>query len=148
MQMVHMKANLFFNFFLIVLTIFLMDAIREIFKYKKEEETLMTNKAAGELSNVENMMEFRAQRNFYITGMALFLWFVIRHLVLLISNTADLIDDCDALQKENDVLKKELETLVLKRASDDIEKPFTVEKQALLTDDMRSRSRSRPKKEL
>ena len=146
--MVHMKANLFFNFFLIVLTIFLLDAIREIFKYKREEDTLMTDKVAGEFSNVETMMEFRAQRNFYITGMALFLWFVIRHLVLLISNAADLIDDCDALQKENDVLKKELETLVLKRASDEIEKPSVVDKEGLLTDDMRSRSRSRPKKEL
>jgi hypothetical protein len=124
-----------------------MDAIREIFKYKKQEDILITEKASGELSSLETMMEFRAQRNFYITGMALFLWFIIRHLILLISNAADLIDDCDNLQKENDVLKKELETLVLKRALDETEKLSAGEKEGLLTENMRPRSRSRPQKE-
>lgn len=46
------------------------------------------------------MRLFRAQRNFYISGFAIFLSLVIRRLVILISNQATLLAQCEASMRQ------------------------------------------------
>jgi len=48
----------------------------------------------------ENMRLFRAQRNFYISGFALFLSLVIRRLVILISTQASLLAQNEAAMRQ------------------------------------------------
>lgn len=48
----------------------------------------------------QSMKMFRAQRNFYIAGFALFLWLVIRRLVTLISFQANLMASNEAVLKQ------------------------------------------------
>ncbi|CAK1542010.1 unnamed protein product [Leptosia nina] len=55
-----------------------MDAIREMRKYSNSDHVHLTSEMKG------NVKLFRAQRNFYITGFAIFLAFVIRRLVTMI----------------------------------------------------------------
>ncbi len=53
---------------------YFIDSIREIVKYKP---ALDPNKPHGHVHGTHSdavIREFRAQRNFYITGFALFLW--------------------------------------------------------------------------
>lgn len=49
---------------------------------------------------MELVKEFRAQRNFYISGTALFLWFVIKRLLALITNAAQLIAENSAAKSQ------------------------------------------------
>ncbi|CAF4443594.1 unnamed protein product, partial [Rotaria magnacalcarata] len=46
------------------------------------------------------MKEFRSQRNFYIAGFALFLWFVIKRLISLLSTVARKMADSAAARKQ------------------------------------------------
>ena len=100
------------------------DAIREIYKYKRTEE-LHSRKNASEWA----AKEFRAQRNIflieieidlrsivfifyfllaignlYITGISLFLCFVIKRLVVLISNAADLAMEKKVIEIEKNTI--------------------------------------------
>ena len=69
-------ASLYFNVILIALVLFLLDAIREITKYKTRLNSA-NDPQHGSLHygpTMELVREFRAQRNFYISGTSLFLW--------------------------------------------------------------------------
>jgi hypothetical protein len=61
-------ASFYFNSILIVLSVLFIDAVREIYVHKNQ------SMFDQEAKNVQMLKEFRAQRNFYITGMALLLW--------------------------------------------------------------------------
>lgn len=92
------QAAIYFTVLLGVLCLFLLDAIREIRKYSNEPGTDSHQQLNMELQG--NMRLFRAQRNFYISGFALFLCLVIRRLVILISAQATLIaENTAALQQ-------------------------------------------------
>lgn len=47
-----------------------------------------------------SMRMFRAQRNFYISGFAIFLVLVIRRLVILISNQAEMAAESEAVKRQ------------------------------------------------
>ncbi|KAL0281561.1 UNVERIFIED_CONTAM: hypothetical protein PYX00_002509 [Menopon gallinae] len=84
------QASWYFCVLLFVLVLFLLDAIREMRKYSNADSNTKGTTAPHQL-DLEmqvNMRLFRAQRNFYISGFALFLSFVIRRLVILISSLA------------------------------------------------------------
>jgi B-cell receptor-associated protein 31 len=69
-------GSLYFNVILVALVLLLLDAIREITKYKTRLNT-SNDPTHGSLHygpTMELVREFRAQRNFYISGTALFLW--------------------------------------------------------------------------
>ncbi|KAM3957569.1 B-cell receptor-associated protein 29 [Aphomia sociella] len=87
------QASIYFLILVGVLILCLLDAIREMQKYSNIESTEHQHLDA-EMQG--NMRLFRAQRNFYISGFALFLLIVIRRLVQMISELATLLAQCEA----------------------------------------------------
>lgn len=97
LQSLSNQASVYFLVLLAILVLFLLDAIREIRKYSTVEHT-----EHGHLDSEMqgNMRLFRAQRNFYISGFALFLCLVIRRLVILISAQASLLAERSAALRQ------------------------------------------------
>lgn len=97
LAMLGRQAQMYFYLLLGVLTLFILEAIREMRKYSHHEHD-------GEVHlNVEmqhSMRLFRAQRNFYISGFSIFLVLVIRRLVTLISAQASLLAQSEASLKQ------------------------------------------------
>ncbi|CRL04337.1 CLUMA_CG017430, isoform A [Clunio marinus] len=89
------QAQIYFYLVLGVLVIFLLEAIREMRKYSNVEEETTLN-----LGMQHSMRLFRAQRNFYISGFAIFLSLVIRRLIILISQQASLIANSEASMRQ------------------------------------------------
>nr|XP_018668627.1 B-cell receptor-associated protein 31 [Ciona intestinalis] len=93
-------GNIYFMVLISILCLLFADAVREVRKYSLPDAQQVN------LSNNPNaqdhvlMMLFRAQRNLYISGFALFLWLVLRRLVLLISNSATLEIQGEAFRKQ------------------------------------------------
>merc|ERR1712012_930812 len=97
---------------------FFLDAIREMQKYSAEE----TQQKTVGMSHLDTQMQmhmrlFRAQRNFYIAGFALFLCLVIKRLVSLISANAGLQAEKDAAMKQAESASRAAETF-MKSAGD------------------------------
>jgi B-cell receptor-associated protein 31 len=92
-------SNIYFNIFIAILVLLFLESIRETWKYSgpMESEEL---KRYPEAENVYHMKLFRAQRNMYIAGFALFLWFVLRRLVTLIAREATLMAESEASLKQ------------------------------------------------
>ncbi|XP_006611532.1 B-cell receptor-associated protein 31-like [Apis dorsata] len=91
------QGTFFFLLLLGILVLFLLDAIREMRKYStniEHKEYHLDTEMQG------NMRLFRAQRNFYICGFALFLSLVIRRLVTLISAQAILLAQNEAAMRQ------------------------------------------------
>nr|QBH73429.1 bcr-associated protein [Eurycantha calcarata] len=88
------QASIYFFMLLAILVLFFLDAIREMKKYSSSEVEAAHAHLDAEMQ--VNMRLFRAQRNFYISGFALFLALVIRRLVLLISTQASLLAESEA----------------------------------------------------
>ncbi|XP_070163698.1 B-cell receptor-associated protein 31 [Polyergus mexicanus] len=97
LQSITNQASIYFIILLGVLVLFLLDAIREMRKYSKTGDH--TDHHLN-LEMQENMRLFRAQRNFYISGFALFLSLVIRRLVTLISTQATLLAQNEAAMRQ------------------------------------------------
>lgn len=97
LQSLSNQASFYFLILLAILVLFLLDAIREMRKYSSTEHT-----DHGHLdSEMQGSMRlFRAQRNFYICGFALFLSLVIRRLVILISTQATLLAQSAAAMRQ------------------------------------------------
>ncbi|GFG37265.1 hypothetical protein Cfor_10958 [Coptotermes formosanus] len=93
------QASIYFFVLLAVLVLFFLDAIREMRKYSSPETTEATHAHLDAEMQV-NMRLFRAQRNFYISGFALFLSMVIRRLVILISQQASLLAQSEAAMRQ------------------------------------------------
>ncbi|XP_013170200.1 PREDICTED: B-cell receptor-associated protein 31 [Papilio xuthus] len=87
------QASIYFLILIGVLVLCLLDAIREMQKYSNMESSDHQHLDA-EMQG--NMRLFRAQRNFYISGFALFLLIVIRRLIQLISELATVLATSEA----------------------------------------------------
>ena len=80
------NAGKYFKIILGILTLFFFESIREMFKYKNILEILSHDNYHHHGSNAINLAkEFRAQRNLYITGSSILLYFVINRLFSLIT---------------------------------------------------------------
>ncbi|XP_032682162.1 B-cell receptor-associated protein 31 [Odontomachus brunneus] len=99
LQSISNRASIYFVVLLGVLVLFLLDAIREMRKYSTSLDHTEHHHNMN-LEMQENMRLFRAQRNFYISGFALFLSLVIRRLVLLISIQANLLAQNEAAMRQ------------------------------------------------
>jgi len=113
-------GSLYFNVILVALVLLLLDAIREITKYKTRLNT-SNDPTHGSLHygpTMELVREFRAQRNFYISGTALFLWFVIKRLLTLITNSAHLIVENTAVKKQAESASRTAAALLEEAAKD------------------------------
>jgi len=86
------QAHLYFYGFLIILILLFIDSIREMRRYSIGKEA---DSEHGHLdAELQHSMKlFRAQRNFYVAGFALFLYLVIRRLIQLINDYARVIAD-------------------------------------------------------
>merc|ERR1712228_336384 len=98
-----LENQLIYYFYVLVaiLILFFLDAIREMQKYSTEEQ----NQNKSGMSHLDAQMQmhgrlFRAQRNFYISGFALFLCLVIRKMVTLMINNAVLEVEREAAMKQ------------------------------------------------
>lgn len=97
LAMLSRQAQTYFYLLLFVLVLFLLEAIREMRKYSHSEP------GSEQHLNVEmqhSMRLFRAQRNFYISGFAIFLSLVIRRLISLITTQAQLLAQAEASMKQ------------------------------------------------
>jgi len=84
-----------------ILGLLFLDAIREVRKYSDanvNESSAFVHLAQADA--VLHMRLFRAQRNPYISGFALFLWLVIRRMVQLISREAQLSASAEAAMRQ------------------------------------------------
>lgn len=97
LQSLSNQASIYFFILLAILILFLLDAIREIRKYS---DMTTSEHAHLDAEMQGNMRLFRAQRNFYISGFALFLSLVIRRLVKLISEQASLLAQSEAAMRQ------------------------------------------------
>lgn len=93
-QGVKTQAGWYFGCILVILSLFFLDAIREMRKYASPEVKEAHGHLDAEMQN--NMKLFRAQRNFYISGFSLFLWLVIRQIIQLIAQQANLLAQNEA----------------------------------------------------
>nr|XP_039263229.1 B-cell receptor-associated protein 31-like [Styela clava] len=112
-------GNLYFGVFIAVLVILFADAVREVRKYS------IPNAQQVDLKNNPNaqdhvlMMLFRAQRNLYITGFALFMLVILRRLTTLISDSATLIASNEAIKKQAESASKAAEALLKSKENKD-----------------------------
>lgn len=93
------QARYYFLLVFVVLLIFLLDAVREMRKYSNAD-TSEHQHSHLDAEMQANMRLFRAQRNFYISGFTLFLSLVIRRLLILVSQQAQLIAQGEAAMKQ------------------------------------------------
>lgn len=99
LKSIESQANLYFMVFIVILVLLFIDSIREMSKYAGEK---VHDSDHGHLdAELQHSMKlFRAQRNFYIAGFALFLCLVIRRLVVLIGSQATLEAQAEASLKQ------------------------------------------------
>ncbi|XP_061775204.1 B-cell receptor-associated protein 29 isoform X2 [Nerophis ophidion] len=114
-------SNRVFLTMIVILIVLFLDAVREVRKYSVKN--LGTDaKLLPNMHDHMHMKLFRAQRNLYISGFAVFLWLVMKRVVTLINNlasasatTAALLAQTDDANKaakkcleDNEMLKKTL----------------------------------------
>jgi B-cell receptor-associated protein 31 len=93
------QSNLYFTVIIGILVLFFIDSLREMMRYSTLRHAEIEH-AHLDAEMQHSMKMFRAQRNFYIAGFALFLWLVIRRLVTLISFQANLMASNEATLKQ------------------------------------------------
>ncbi|XP_076861707.1 uncharacterized protein LOC143514426 isoform X4 [Brachyhypopomus gauderio] len=109
---------------IIILIVLFLDALREVRKYSTAEPSREAKMGFNAYDNL-HMKLFRAQRNLYISGFSLFLWLVMRRVIMLISQLAV------ATSTQNDLrVKAEAANQAANKYREDME----LLKQALLDD--------------
>lgn len=105
-----LETQLIYYFYVLIaiLVLFFLDAIREMHKYSSEE---MQHRNVG-MSHLDTQMQmqmrlFRAQRNFFIAGTALFLLLVIKKMMSIISANAGLQAARAAAVKQLEVVRRD-----------------------------------------
>lgn len=101
-------AKYYFNFIICIFALLFVDSIRELRKYSGIE---MKNLTTPQAEAQAHMKQFRSQRNFYIAGFALFLWFVIKRLINLLSDVARQTADSIAAHRQAEAVRRQLEGL-------------------------------------
>jgi len=111
-----LESQLIYYFYVLVtiLVLFFLDAIREMRKYSDDPQDSSHSHHDGHLDvqMQTHMRLFRAQRNFYISGFALFLCLVIRRMVTLLSNNACLDVEKEAAMKQAQSASRAAEELM------------------------------------
>lgn len=106
---------------IIILIVLFLDAVREVRKYSSKEHGADAKLQPNMFDHL-HMKLFRAQRNLYISGFAVFLWLVMKRLITLINQLASASGTTAALQaqaenanqtaekymKDNELLKQTL----------------------------------------
>uniref|UniRef100_A0A1W7RAW7 Endoplasmic reticulum transmembrane protein n=1 Tax=Hadrurus spadix TaxID=141984 RepID=A0A1W7RAW7_9SCOR len=141
------QANLYFTVFFVILVLFFLDSIREMHKYsvgkQREEEH-----GHLDVEVQQSMRLFRAQRNFYIAGFALFLSLVIRRLVILISAQAVVLARAEASMKQAQSATEAAERLRKEQEQRVIEAEDAAENQGNVAREMQEKEIQKLKEEL
>ncbi|KAL7827722.1 hypothetical protein AOLI_G00308740 [Acnodon oligacanthus] len=120
---------------IIILIVLFLDAVREVRKYSG---TQPSKEAVPSMYDHLHMKLFRAQRNLYISGFSLFLWLVMRRVIMLINQLAVANNTSKALlaqtEAANQAARKYMEDIEqLKQAlTDDAEGGNSGQKNELL----------------
>lgn len=93
--------NKVFLTMIIILIVLFLDAVREVRKYSAKDVGANA-KLQPNMYDHLHMKLFRAQRNLYISGFAVFLWLVMKRVITLISQLASVSDTTAALQSQAD----------------------------------------------
>lgn len=118
------QLGYYFYILVAILVLFFLDAIREMNKYS--ETTAQEN--ATHATHLDAQMQahmrlFRARRNFYISGFALFLSLIIKKLVALITASATLEAELEAAMKQAQSATRAAELLMKDdKGASDLEK--------------------------
>jgi len=120
LQAIANQASWYFAIILIILVLFLCDAIREMRKYSSTEEHDKHSHSHLDTEMQISMRLFRAQRNFYISGFALFLSLVIRRLITLISDQAVLLAQSEAAMKQAQSATSTAKSLLSQKGSGEV----------------------------
>lgn len=112
-QALSAQAQWYFTFLLCILVLFLLDSIREMRKYSNPD--LSDNHQHLDHEMQANMRLFRSQRNFYISGTALFLSFVIKRFIALMTLQASLVAQTEASLKQAQGANKAAQSLLAKK---------------------------------
>jgi len=112
-----LENQLIYYFYVLVaiLILFFLDSIREMRKYSEDGAHDHSHGSGGNHLDVQmqaHMRLFRAQRNFYIAGFALFLCLVIKRMVSLIMANACLEAEKMAAMKQAESASRAAETLM------------------------------------
>jgi len=94
------QLGYYFYILVAILVLFFLDAIREMNKYSDTPASDASHATHLDAQMQAHMRLFRAQRNFYISGFALFLSLIIRKLVALITTSATLEAELEAAMKQ------------------------------------------------
>ncbi|XP_061781388.1 tRNA-dihydrouridine(20a/20b) synthase [NAD(P)+]-like [Nerophis lumbriciformis] len=98
-------SNKVFLTMIVILIVLFLDAVREVRKYSTKN--LGTDaKLLPNMHDHMHMKLFRAQRNLYISGFAVFLWLVMKRVVTLINKLASASASTAALLVQSDDAKK------------------------------------------
>ncbi|XP_041664493.1 B-cell receptor-associated protein 29 [Cheilinus undulatus] len=93
--------NKVFLTMIIILIVLFLDAVREVRKYSSKEVGADAKLQPNMFDHL-HMKLFRAQRNLYISGFAVFLWLVMKRVVTLINQLASVSANTVALQGQAD----------------------------------------------
>lgn len=115
LAMIRNQAQIYFYLLLAVLVIFLLEAIREMRKYSHIDPAAEAHLNVG---MQHSMRLFRAQRNFYISGFAMFLSLVIRRLIVLILEQATLLAQAEASMRQAQSASTAARTLMKQKDGD------------------------------
>ncbi|KAL5267762.1 hypothetical protein ACHWQZ_G004717 [Mnemiopsis leidyi] len=101
MGLITSYVNWIFICFLSCLVVLFADSLREMYVYTGQDKKVdMTSTASPSAQEHILMKLFRAQRNFYITGISLFLLIVLRTMLMRVSKVARLEANYEAMQKQ------------------------------------------------
>jgi len=106
------QLGYYFYILVAILVLFFLDAIREMNKYSDAPSGAADHAAHLDAQMQAHMRLFRAQRNFYISGFALFLSLIIRKLVALITTSATLEVELEAAMKQAQSATRAAESLM------------------------------------
>merc|ERR1711868_84593 len=95
-----------------ILGLFFVDAVRDVKKYDETVEDTRTHTHDLAAINQALMYKFRAQRNLYISGFALFLWIVIKRLAGLLSDKARTKAEAAAAKAQAESASRTAELLI------------------------------------
>jgi len=123
-----LESQLIYYFYVLVaiLIMFFLDALREMQKYSGEDHREGDHQRHLDAQMQQHMRLFRAQRNFYISGFALFLCLVIQRMVGLISANATLQAEKEAAMKQAESASRAAETLLKSGGTGDAAEPADV----------------------
>merc|ERR1719309_1533284 len=109
-----LESQLIYYFYVLVaiLLLFFVDALREMQKYSDNDHHNNSPSSHLDAQMQSHMRLFRAQRNFYISGFALFLCLVIKRMVGLLSLSATLQTEKEAALKQAESASRAAEAMI------------------------------------